>query len=131
MARPVNKNNPITLAQVLSHNKRWTEDDRQIILEHIERLNVVSYFLQDCGYDVNLFNGEDWVAWITHGRIIFRPGFAPPEAQSAHWREYRYIPLSTTIGDHYHRAATKSVEEPVCPSCFMVLPKTGQCDNCD
>lgn len=131
MARPVNQDHPVTLAQLLAHNKRWTDGDRAIIREHVERLNVVAFFKQECGYDINLFDGENWVAWVTHGRIIFRPGFEPREAQSAHWREYQYIPLSTTIGDHYHRGPNKDSTDPVCPTCFTALPKTGQCDYCN
>lgn len=121
-------------AQALTLNPRWNDHDRELVRTEIERINPDEVRLQQSENAVSLLVDGRTAAWVQRGRIFYRPEFAPDgsvESTAQYGIEgMRYLPLSGHIEESPNTDPVR-YNQTVCPKCFIALPFSGQCDNCE
>jgi hypothetical protein len=116
----------LTREQVLRWRENWSESDRNLISQHLDRLSAGAFYEPQSQAYVGCKQASDpnVVMYVNPGYLEFRKDTSPPGLDEG----VNWIELSTFVarGD-----ATLLLEsEQVCPKCSMMLPLSGVCD-CD
>lgn len=117
-----------TRAQAVAWNPEWSYTDRQIIEEHLDRLETVTYYRPDSGGYIGCENAAGKKVMSLHpGYITFARGLGPEVLADPNWEG---IDLSTIK----HRAGSKKParREPAsCPVHGMPVLANIGCEDCN
>lgn len=125
---------PLTRHEAVHWWKRWNDDDRRRAEQEIDRLGCTEFFRQPAGITVLCVReGEPSASiWLTAGRISFPEGKQPHDAYPRPADPGIWSINLSRHEEHGKRSVTeREAPEPVCKTCFTVLPKSGQCDYCE
>ncbi|MEE1617218.1 hypothetical protein [Brachybacterium sp. J153] len=119
----------MTRDEALSWNSRWSVGDVRLIGEHLDRTGAEQFYRTASNGSVTALDAAGRsVMHLYPGYITFAKDCAPPELAEADWKTGLELSCFQRRGD-----ATAEADRPlpVCPSCFLALPATGVCDDCD
>lgn len=117
----------LTREEVLQWNSAWSYTDREIIEQHLYRLNPQSYYVPPSGGYVGCVDACGRVVMTVYpGFVEFKRDLAPPDRPDL---DYPGLLLST-FRPHASPTAPPDEGQQVCPIHHIALPLTGICDDC-
>lgn len=119
----------MTRDEALSWNSRWSVGDLRLIGEHLDRTGAEQFYRTPSNGSVTALDAAGRsVMHLYPGYITFAKDHAPAELAEAAWTTGLELSCFQRRGE-----AAAEAERPlaVCPSCFLALPATGVCDDCD
>lgn len=129
--RRFNSTIPLTRHEALHNWPHWSDADRSFVSAEIDRLGATEFYRQPAGVSVLVVkpHAERASMWLRAGYIDYQPGDghddALPSAQGIPWMPLsRFSPRGPNL-PHQHEA-----DQRLCPSCNLLLPTTGVCDDC-
>lgn len=118
----------VTRAEALRFNSRWTDADRALINEQIDRLQPVEFHRPPKGGYITCRDSSGRpLMHIEAGMLTFPESTLP--ANAIRWEPVwtaGYLPLSTKGSDSSRSQAAERTGS-VCPDCFEVRSLAGDC----
>jgi len=127
---------PATRGEAVNFNGRWTEHDRRVVSEELDRIRDRTSYLwrtasnsyiraTDAGGRALMYVEAGYL-WWHDGRVEAIPAGAVADGEG--W----LLPLSTRQETGSRRGPHEEESAPICQTCFSyALSKTGLCPNCD
>lgn len=118
----------LTRNQVLKWRSNWSTNDIKKITENLDRLAIQRFEEPHSNVQVDCYNSNGMkVMEIRPGYAKFMQGFELPDPDDPD-RKW----LTFTTYKPYSKSNAGVSEEPeICKTCFMALPLSGKCDECD
>ena len=77
---------PLTRAQALTWDTDWSDSDRELIEQHLDRLDAREYYTPPSGGYVGCTTADGTVVMTLHsGYLGFKRGYGPPDLPPGKW----------------------------------------------
>ena len=122
----------MTRQQVLSWRQNWSFTDQQTIEYHIDRIGITTFYRTEVDDHIRCLQ----TPLDTPGKIAMSIGpgwidlrkYPNPNKEGKPSEEWATL---STFRKRHESNPLQNNDDQVCPRCFITLPATGMCDNCD
>lgn len=116
-------------AEALEWNPNWSQMDRRVIQEHLDRLDVVRCYVPPSRGYVGCEDATGKrVMFLAPGYVEFKSDTAPEGLEESRgWPGFAL----TTFRHRGSRTNFEVDDEQFCPVHGLQLPRTGRCDDCE
>lgn len=119
---------PLSREQALKWNPKWSYSDRELIEQHLDRVDARAFYTPPSNSYVGCVNADGAVVMTLHaGYLEFSRHSAPAELADAEWAG---MTLSTFQPHNSPTPEPREDNPPVCPIHHIALPSSGICDEC-